>query len=294
MKVLNFGSLNIDYFFEVDHLVLPGETESSNNFFISCGGKGLNQSIALKRAGIDVFHAGKVGKNDNKILLNILKENNVDTTFIKKVNCNSGHAFIQVDKNGENNIVLNGGANKKIDKRMIDSVLSKFDEGDYLVIQNEISSLDYLISTAYKKKMKIVFNPSPINDSILNLPLKYIDIFFLNSLEAEILLGSKKDPLSSLIKKYPNSQFVITNGSKDSLYYDGKSIYSEKTMKIEAVDTTAAGDTFLGFFLASYLRGEKRPLLTANVASGLACLKKGSTVSIPILSEVQEKIKELY
>lgn len=294
MKVLNFGSLNIDYFFEVDHLVLPGETESSNNFFISCGGKGLNQSIALKKAGIDVFHAGKVGKSDSKILLNILKENKVDITYIKRSNCNSGHAFIQVDKNGENNIVLNGGANKKIDKRMINSVLSNFKEGDYLVIQNEISSLDYLINVAHNKKMKIVFNPSPISNNILSLPLKYIDIFFLNSLEAEILSGNKKDPLSLLIKKYPNSQFVITNGSKDSLYYDGSKTYNEKTMKIEAVDTTAAGDTFLGFFLAAYIREEKRPLLTANVASGLACLKKGSTVSIPTLNEVKEKIKELY
>lgn len=292
MKVINFGSLNIDYSFTVDHLVNPGETESSNSFIITCGGKGLNQSVALKRAGIDVIHTGLVGRKDSKIILDLLKKENIDISYIKKKNTNTGAAFIQVDKHGENNIVLNGGANHQIDNKFVDSILNNFSENDYIVIQNEISSLEYIMNKAYEKKMRIIFNPSPMNEKVLSLPLDKVYMFFLNNYESSFLAGSKKDVLEKLISKYKNSQFVITNGSKECLYYDLHTIYKESPMKIEPVDTTAAGDTFLGYFLASYIRCKKRPLLIANTASGLACLKRGASVSIPYLKEVEDKIKE--
>lgn len=294
MKVYNFGSLNIDYSFQVDHLVLPGETESSSSFQINCGGKGLNQSIALKKAGIDVIHIGLVGRSDSKMIFDLLKKENIDTTHIKKKNTNTGSAFIQVDKNGENNIVLNGGANHLVDKKFIDESLKDAKENDYLVIQNEISSLKYLIEKASKLKMRIIFNPSPMNDSIFSLPLDKIYMFFLNKDESINLAKNKKNTLNTLINKYPNSQFVITSGSKESIYYDLKNIYKETPSKITPVDTTAAGDTFLGYFLASYIRGENRPLLVANTASSLTCLKRGASISIPYKDEVYLKIKEEY
>ena len=293
MKVLNFGSLNIDYSFEVDHLVKPGETESSSAFLVTCGGKGLNQSVALKRAGVDVYHAGAIGKKDGKLLIDALLKESIDISYVTKVNSNSGSAFIQVDKNGENCIVLNGGANKLIDEEMVDYVLSNFDKKDIIILQNEISSLPYIINKAHKKGMEIVFNPSPINPECLSYPLEKVSIFFVNKKEAEYLASSSTDVLENLKAKYPKSKFVITDGSKESIYLNGKEVMRQKSLCIKPVDTTGAGDTFLGYFLSSYIRGDKNPLYRASVASALACLKRGAKISIPRLGEVEEKILEI-
>ena len=287
MKVLNFGSLNIDYSFKVDHLVKPGETEASSSFLISCGGKGLNQSIALKRAGIDVYHAGAVGKKDGKILLDALNNESIDTSCVYRLKTNSGTAFIQVDKKGENTIIINGGSNTTIDEKIVDEVLQNFFKGDYIILQNEISSLGYIIDSAYKKQMKIVLNPSPINDMVKNLPLEKVSIFFLNSLEAKFLAETDKNVLDNLIKKYPNSQFVITAGSDNVTYYDGKNVHTSKPLKITPVDTTAAGDTFLGYFIASIIKNKKDALSIACKASAIACLRRGASLSIPTSKEVE-------
>ena len=134
-KILNYGSLNLDYVYNVPHFVSAGETLSSYNMEVICGGKGLNQSIALARGGPRVIHAGKIGFNGG-MLENILKENNVDTSYLLKDEKENGHAIIQVDKTGQNCILLFSGSNGKIEKDEIDSTLENFEKGDYIILQN--------------------------------------------------------------------------------------------------------------------------------------------------------------
>lgn len=206
-KFLNFGSLNQDMVYSVDHTVRPGETTASSKLKFFCGGKGLNQSIALARAGAKVFHAGCVG-SDGERLLEKLKENGIDTSFIKKCDMPSGHAIIQVDKNGQNSILLFGGANKQIDEEQIAKVLSDFKVGDKLFLQNEINAVDKIITAASKKGMEIVLNPSPFGDEILSYPLDKITWFVVNETEANELTG-ESDPdkiLSVFSEKYPSAK----------------------------------------------------------------------------------------
>ena len=153
MKILNFGSLNLDYVYSVDHFVQAGETLSSIDLKEFSGGKGLNQTLALKRAGMDVYHAGAIGQ-DGMMLKELLESENVHSEFVKVLygNNRTGHAIIQKDQDGDNCILLYGGTNRNITQEMIDDVMEHFDQGDYLVLQNEINNIPYLIQKAKEKE----------------------------------------------------------------------------------------------------------------------------------------------
>ena len=161
MKILNFGSLNIDRVYSVDEFVRAGETISSLKMETYAGGKGLNQSIAAARAGEEVYHGGMIGE-DGLFLKELLAENGVETSFIGVTGAQTGHAIIQVNAGGQNSILLFGGANRMIDREFADHVLGNFDRGDILILQNETSSLGYIVDRAWEKGMRIALNPSPI------------------------------------------------------------------------------------------------------------------------------------
>ena len=190
MKVLNFGSMGIDYVFAVEHFVRPGETLSTQGREIYCGGKGLNQSIALAKAGAQVFQAGAVGASDGGFLLDTLKENGVDVSMVRKLShIGSQNALIQVDPKGQNCILLYGGANLALTEDMLEEVFSKFEAGDYLVLQNEVNLVDQMIQQGHERGMYVVLNPSPLNEEIYRLPLDLVDLFILNEVEGEGLSG---------------------------------------------------------------------------------------------------------
>ncbi len=291
MKVLNFGSLNIDYVYSVDHIVQGGETILSEKVETFCGGKGLNQSVALANAGIPVYHAGLVG-TEGDFLLDTCRKYGVNITYIKMLPYKGGHTMIQVDKNGQNCIILYGGTNQMMTKEFMDDVLEDFAEGDYLILQNEINLLDYLIDRAYEKKMKIVLNPSPYDKKLEACDLKKIYLFLLNEIEGEQFTGSAEPDkiLDYLAKEYPQSRFVLTLGSNGSIYFDGKEKIRQDIFPVKPVDTTAAGDTFTGFFLASLFRGEdvQTALRIASRAASIAVSRAGATSSIPMISEVRD------
>lgn len=293
MKVLVFGSLNVDHVYQVEHFVQPGETISSDDLQLFCGGKGLNQSIALARCGADIWHAGAVGSQDCELLLQALSEAGVHTELIQKKESPSGHAIIQKTPDGENNIILYGGANQLIVEKDVDFILSYFSEGDYIILQNEISQIPYIMKKAHQLGMKIVLNPSPMNEKIFQMPLEYVNILMLNEVEGSAMSGmtegEHEEILNCLMDRFPNTEIVLTLGKEGSMYgYKGTKLY-QPVYPVKAVDTTAAGDTFTGFFVGSIIKGKgvKSSLQIASKASGIAVSRNGASASIPGLEEVE-------
>ncbi len=296
MKVLNFGSLNIDYVYSLDHFARKGETISSDSLDIFSGGKGLNQSIALGRAGACVFHAGAVG-SDGEFLIRLMEESGVDTRFVKRLDTvRTGNAIIQRNKAGDNCIILYGGANRSITREQVDETLKFFEAGDYLVLQNEINEMAYIMEAASKKGMKLVLNPSPMDEQMLSAPLSLVDLFLLNEIEAGQILGCEstavengEDLCAQLAKRFPDASIVLTLGEKGSIYMGQGETICQSIYRTNTVDTTAAGDTFTGYFVSGILKGlpVKEAMDLASKASSIAVSRLGAAPSIPCLKEVE-------
>lgn len=296
MKILNFGSCNIDLVYSLNHIVACGETETADDMNVFPGGKGLNQSIALARAGAKVYHAGCIGE-DGKFLSDIMKDNGVDTTYLKQVKGKNGHAVIQVGSEGDNSIFVYSGSNSMITEEFIDSVLDNFEAGDILLIQNEINGIPSIVEKAHERKLCIVFNPSPYNEEIKKINLSYVDYLILNEIEAEMFSGihEPEQSLQYFAENYPDMKIVLTLGKNGSVYLDkDKKIYRSAFLA-KTVDTTAAGDTFTGFFIAGISEGSDcaEVLRIASAASAIAVSRQGAAPSIPSAEEVREKINSM-
>ena len=291
MKVLCFGSLNIDYTYKVDHFVKKGETLSAESLQVFCGGKGLNQSIALAKAGVDTCHAGAVGE-DGVFLLEELQKAKVDTGCVAvRQDVRTGNAIIQNDREGDNCILLYGGANQAITKEQVDTVLEHFVSGDFLMLQNEINEIPYIMEQAHRKGMKIVLNPSPMNSQITPAILEKATWLFVNEVEAEQLCGASEPGvcLQRLGRMCSGGSVILTLGSAGSCYGGPEGTFEQPAFPVSVVDTTAAGDTFTGYFLADILRNgdPASALRMAAKAAALAVTRKGAFDSIPWLNEVE-------
>ena len=265
MKILSFGSLNIDYVYKVSHFVKKGETLSAEELNVYTGGKGLNQSIALSRAGMETYHAGAIGM-DGLFLLDQLKEAGVNTDLVKILeDVRTGNAIIQNDEEGDNCIILFGGANQAISKEQVDEVFEHFKNEDYLLIQNEINELPYIVKKAKETGMQILDMEEP----------KEIDGKYISGL---------------LHQKFPEATIVLTLGSEGSVCISGDEYVEQSIYKVKTVDTTAAGDTYTGYFIAGILNGKtiKEAMDTASKASAIAVSRQGAAPSIPYLEEVEE------
>lgn len=296
MKVLCFGSLNIDYTYKVDHFVKKGETLSSDSLRVFSGGKGLNQAIALARAGADTYHAGSIGE-DGRFLLKELQDAGVHTDCVTVLQRErTGNAIIQNDRSGDNCILLYGGANQAITKEQVDQVLEQFETGDFILLQNEINELPYIVSEAHRKGLKVVLNPSPMNHRIGELPLEYVDYFLLNEIEAGQILGQDTEAgfdgeklAGELLSRFPESAIVLTMGGDGSIYMDKTGTVRQTAYQVHPVDTTAAGDTFTGFFIGGILRGlpVREAMDLAARAAAIAVTGQGAAPSIPTLREAE-------
>ena len=294
MKILNFGSLNIDYFYDVNHIVRPGETTKSIRLSKNAGGKGLNQSVAISNAGSQVFHAGLIG-NDGIFLKEFLEEKKIDTTFIKILDDQpSGHAIIQVDQKGQNSIILHGGANLILDEEYVNEVFNHFDKDDILILQNEINLIPYIIQKAHNKRLKIFFNPAPMSREVFNYQLDCIDYFIVNEIEGKELTGESEPDkiLSAMINKFAESSVILTLGENGSMFAHKNEIIKMPAEKVNVVDTTAAGDTFIGYFISEYVRKSdiERCLKIATRASSICVSRRGSAESIPTCNEVYSDV----
>ena len=292
-KILNFGSVNIDHVYAVPHFVRPGETIASAKYSIFSGGKGFNQSTALARAGADICHAGKIGA-DGVWLRDALKADGADVSRLLVCDSPTGHAIIQVDATGQNCIIIEGGANRAITANDAASVLEGLGEGDVLLIQNEISALPEIMRLAASRGMKIVFNPAPMAPEVKGYPLDLVSVFIVNEVEAGELSGvdlaerGQDAVLAAMKKKFPHAGIVLTLGSQGSVAVFGDEKIFVPSRKVAAVDTTAAGDTYIGYLLAGLQRGcgLKTAMEEATVASAICVTRSGAAPSIPVCSEL--------
>lgn len=296
MKVLNFGSLNLDYVYKVDHMVCRGETETCQSRSTYYGGKGLNQSIALSRAGATVYHAGNIGST-GLVLLRELENSGVNTRYVKVLeDVPTGHTVIQNDREGDNCILLFGGANRCVTAEQVEEVLEGFSAGDWIILQNEINALDLIMDKAHEKGMVLVLNPSPADERLKDLPLGDVDWFVLNEIEAEQLTGTSSEKPEELITalraRFPSAKIVLTLGSDGAMYADGQTVLRQGIYKTTTVDTTAAGDTFTGYFIAGIIQGDSPAdaLDRAAMASSICVSREGASPSIPALQEVKSAL----
>lgn len=296
MRILNFGSLNIDYVHRVEHMVRPGETIVGESLEVFAGGKGANQSVALARAGADVTHAGRVGE-DGRWLIDKLKvagDSGVDVLLIEvDAEMKTGHAVIQVDAQGENAILLHGGANRAIGAEQVGRSLAGFGAGDLLLLQNEINNVPDMIRAAVERGMSVCLNPAPMTECVRDWPLDKVSLLIVNETEGESLCG-ESDPwnmlpkLAAMIGGKSGGEVLVTLGAEGLLYLGQGEAIHQPAVEADVVDTTAAGDTFIGYFLAGRAAGEpvEGCLALAVRASSLCVARAGAMDSIPMASEV--------
>ncbi len=295
MKILNIGSLNLDYVYSVDHIIQPGETQATGGMNIFLGGKGINQSMALAKAGAEIYHGGLIG-SDGHAFLDACKEYGVNSDYIKEIDGKTGHTIIQVDKNAQNSILLFGGANVMLTEEYVDEVLTNFEKGDILLLQNEVNMLPYIINKAYEKGMQIALNPSPFNEKLNECDMSKISIFLLNEIEGGQITGlsNPDDIIEKMQEMFPDAKIVLTLGKDGAVYVENGEKYFQPIFKVQAVDTTAAGDTFTGYFLAGLIEGIPVPeiLRRSAKASSIAVTRPGAVQSIPYKEEVLAALAE--
>jgi ribokinase len=282
--------------FRVPHFVRPGETLLSDRVTQHAGGKGANQSIALARAGARVCHAGKIGR-DGVWMKERLEQAGVDTRHIhidEKVL--SGQAIIQVDPRGENCIILSSGANGAITRSEIDGVLASFGRHDVLVLQNEISETAHLIDAAKKRGMLVVFNAAPCTPGVKSYPLASLGLLVVNETEAAELTGKTAPEaiLQEASMRWPDTALLLTLGGDGAWFSRGQTRVHQPVFPTTVVDTTAAGDTFLGFFLAAWSEGKEpqEALRRAALAASITVSRPGAADSIPSAREVDEVMRD--
>jgi ribokinase len=287
--IINFGSLNIDHVYRVERFVRPGETIASLSYQQFAGGKGFNQSIALARAGAQVRHAGKIGA-EGGWLLDILREAGAQTEDVMQVEIPTGHALIQVEAGGENAIILFGGANQSITGEDVERVLARATVGDYLLLQNEINNMDLILRRGAEEGLRMVFNPAPMTGAVLDYALDGVAIFIVNESEAEALTGASTPDaiVDSMRQRFPRAATVLTLGAAGAIYADGAERIHVPAVSVKAVDTTAAGDTFTGYFLAALAGGEpvQAALQLAARAAAICVTRPGAADSIPTRAQV--------
>lgn len=284
MTIINFGSLNIDHVYQVEHFVQPGETMASHNYQQFVGGKGLNQSLALARAGATVKHAGNIGK-DGELLKQTLAQSGVDVSLINTLTGASGHAVIQVEPQGENCILLHGGANQKMTTAAIDKSLQHAQKGDVVLLQNEINKLPEIINKAAELKLRVVFNPAPMSAEVMTYPLDKVDYLILNQTEAQALTLKQhtQDILIELKLRFNQTKIILTLGEQGVIFQYREQQVAVNAVNCDATDTTAAGDTFIGYFLAELGLGHniEQCLQTACKAAAICIQQAGAANSIP-------------
>lgn len=290
-RIITLGSLNLDFTYQLPKPLEVGETLSSLSYRCGAGGKGANQSIAAARAGAEVYHAGRIG-HDGALLRRTLADSGVKLDFLEEVETPTGHAVVLINDAGDNSIVLYGGANRTIDETFIDRVTSAANPGDILLLQNEVTCISHAMEAGRKAGMRVAFNFAPFDPKLApELPLSLCDFLFLNRIEAGGIAGKSdvEETLETLSRRFPETELVLTLGPEGAVALTpaGEQFHADSP-RVEVVETTAAGDTFIGYYLAAILDGfdTGRALERACRAAALCCSRAGAAESIPTRAEL--------
>ena len=287
-RAFNLGSINMDMVIQLERFPEAGETAIGRMTVEALGGKGLNASVAIHLAGGEVRHIGAVNKDDSSVL-SAIASLGLSTDYIEQAEQPTGQAVVMLDASSENRIVVCPGANHSISDDHISAALSEARTGDWLVMQNETKGQAHAIQVAKERNMKVAMVAAPfVADDVLPL-LDNIDLIALNETEAQQLQSACGLELNNL----PVEHILMTLGSRGATHVTESKSTSVAAHVVTAVDTTAAGDTFFGYFLASFMQG--RPiadsLALANSAAALAVQRNGAVSSIPTFSEAEAGIK---
>lgn len=290
MKVLNYGSLNIDHVYRVPHIAQPGETLPSGSYETFAGGKGANQSAALARAGAPVRHAGKIGP-EGGWLIEKLAALGVNTELIQVGDTPTGHAIIQVDDTGQNSIVLYAGGNHAIERAEIDDAIGQCNPGDWFLLQNETNDVSYMIRAAHEAGLSVCYNPAPFTSETGGHPLDFLSTLIVNETEGSGLTGASapEGVLASLVERLPGCDVILTLGEAGVAYHCGDEHGHIAAPRVDVVDTTAAGDTFSGYYVAARIADHDTvdALTRACAAAALCVTRPGAMDSIPVATEVE-------
>ena len=292
-RVLCIGSVNLDHTYQVSHIVTGGETLACTGYQCHWGGKGLNQALAAARAGADAHFAGRLAAVDLPALQDLGAENQLDVTRVKGGSVPTGHAMIQIDQQGQNSIVICAGANGELTPEDLRQVLADFGPGDYLLLQNEVNDVPEILRAGKEQGLSVVLNPSPITPEMESWPLEQVDFLIFNEVEGKALTG-KTDPaeiLEILTHRCPNTMLLLTLGAEGACCRRGAETWTQAAYPAEAVDTTAAGDTFTGYFLAALSQGSAVPqaMDRAARASAVTVSRPGAVDSIPTWKELESQ-----
>lgn len=291
MKVLVFGSLNIDRVYTMPSLPMQGETLTCARYEVHVGGKGLNQAVSLCKAGAEVTMAGCVG-TDGEMLVDFLKDAGVYTDKIERTDGFTGHAVILVDGDGQNQMVMYPGANYAITPAYCERILAECEAGDWILLQYETTQVGYLLRRAREKGMRVAWNPSAFVPAILDEPLECVDLLFVNEYEGQCISG-ESDPgriAAALRKRMNGGAVVLTLGADGAVYADEHGTVHAPAFSVHAVDTTGAGDTFTGYFLQAIQSGQSPAdaLRLASAASAVVVTKPGAAETIPDRQSVEQ------
>ena len=288
MTIYNLGSINADIFYDVPHIPRPGETLAAHGVRRGLGGKGANQSVAVVRAGGSVKHIGAVGA-DGAWMLAALTELGVDTSLVARGSGESGHAIITVAQDGENAITLVGGANLAILDSDLDNALAGIGAGDWLILQNETNGQAHAAALARRGGARVVYSAAPFDVDAVRAVLDHVDILAMNQGEAEALVAALG---VSDIVEIPVPQVLVTLGAKGGklLHTATGENVTVSGMPVTPVDTTGAGDTFLGYFIAALDQGmdDHAALTLANRAAAVKVTRPGTASAIPSRAMVDE------
>lgn len=290
-KVLVVGSINVDLVMTTDRVARVGETVRGTDFKTVAGGKGANQAVAAARLGANVKMLGAVG-NDSyaDLMLDGLKKDGIDTSGIERFDTSTGVAVIVV-YNGDNSIIINSGANACVTPEYIDRHIDAIEWADFVIMQYEIPMETVLYTAKLAKNLgkTVVINPAPMAETKKEL-LENCDLFVPNETEAQTLLGAELDPETALKKIHDlgAKSVIITLGEKGSIAFDGEKIHRQNAQKAYAVDTTAAGDCFVGALTTALCEDKSltEAIEFATKASAIAVTRHGAQPSLPYRNEM--------
>ncbi|SLN11370.1 Ribokinase [Aquimixticola soesokkakensis] len=285
MAIYNLGSVNIDRFYALPHFPQAGETLATTTYTEGLGGKGLNQSIAVARAGSVVHHIGAIGAGD-AWLREKIESFGVECSAIAASGAPTGHAVIFLDPAGENSIVIDAGANVALAEDAVARALKQAESSDVLVLQNETNAQVAAAKLARDKGMRVVYSAAPFDAGAVRAILPHITLLAVNAVEAAQLCAA----LETDLDKIPVPELLVTKGAEGALWRSNETgaQIAVPAPKVTPVDTTAAGDTFLGYFVASLDQGMevRAALLRATQAAALKVTRRGTGDVIPTADEV--------